>query len=96
MSINPKSNYNTKLSNLSKEEWAALINLKTRNDLVIKAETSVLSKGLNFVPYPRKATNSLPDKGSDEGLTLETSAFKIFHGGNSTFINSFDKTKFLF
>ena len=75
MSINPKSNYNTKLSNLSKEEWAALINLKTRNDLVIKAETSVLSKGLNFVPYSRKATNSLPDKGSDEGLTLETSAF---------------------
>ena len=31
----------------------------------------------------------------DEGLTLETSAFQIFHGGNSTFINSFDKTKFL-
>ena len=31
---------------------------------------------------------------SDEGLTLETSAFQIFHGGNSTFINSFDKTKF--
>ena len=29
-------------------------------------------------------------------LTLETSAFYIFHGGNSTFINSFDKTKFLF
>ena len=24
------------------------------------------------------------------GLTLETSAFRIFHGGNSTFINSFD------
>ena len=33
---------------------------------------------------------------SDEGLTLETSAFQIFHGGNSTFINSFDKTKFLY
>ena len=32
---------------------------------------------------------------SDEGLTLETSAFSIFHGGNSIFINSFDKTKFL-
>ena len=31
-----------------------------------------------------------------EGLTLETSAFQIFHGGNFTFINSFDKTKFLF
>ena len=33
---------------------------------------------------------------SDEGLTLETSAFEIFHGGNSTFINSFDKTNFLY
>ena len=33
---------------------------------------------------------------SDEGLTLETSAFQIFHGDNFTFINSFDKTKFLF
>ena len=32
---------------------------------------------------------------SDEGLTLERSAFLTFHGGNSTFINSFDKTKFL-
>ena len=31
---------------------------------------------------------------SDEGLTLETSAFQILHGGNFTFINSFDKTKF--
>jgi len=34
-------------------------------------------------------------KTSDEGLTLETSGFYIFLGGNSTFINSFDKTKFL-
>ena len=32
----------------------------------------------------------------DEGLTLEISAFLTFHGGNSTFINSFDKTKSLF
>ena len=32
---------------------------------------------------------------SDEGLTLETSAFRVNHGGNSTFIISFDKTKFL-
>ena len=30
---------------------------------------------------------------SNEGLTLETSAFLTFHCGNSTFINSFDKTK---
>jgi len=30
----------------------------------------------------------------EEGLTLETSAYQIFHGGNSTFIKSFDKNKF--
>ena len=30
---------------------------------------------------------------SDKGLTLETSAFQIFHGSNSTFTNSFDKTR---
>ena len=32
---------------------------------------------------------------SDEELTLETLTFQIFDGGNSTFIPSFDKTKFL-
>ena len=31
---------------------------------------------------------------ADERLTLETSAFQIVHGGNSTFNNTFDKTKF--
>ena len=31
---------------------------------------------------------------SDQGLTLETSAFQIFHDDNSTLINSFDKTNF--
>ena len=33
---------------------------------------------------------------SDEGLTLETSSFQTFYGGNSTFFNLFDKTKFLY
>ena len=32
-----KSNCNTKLSNLSKKEWAALFNFKNQNDLVLKA-----------------------------------------------------------
>ena len=31
---------------------------------------------------------------SDEGLTLEKLAFQIVYGGNSTFINTFDETKF--
>ena len=30
----------------------------------------------------------------DERLTHKTSVFQIFHSGNSTFMNSFDKTKF--
>ena len=41
-------------------------------------------------------TKKRSKRSSDEGLTLEKSAFQIFHGGNFTFINSFDKTKFLF
>ena len=32
----------------------------------------------------------------NEGFTLETSAFQIFRGGNSTFMNSFDEIQFLF
>ena len=31
---------------------------------------------------------------SHKGLMLEMSASQIFHGGNLTFFNSFDKTKF--
>ena len=33
---------------------------------------------------------------SNEGLTIETSAFLIFHAFNLTFVNWLDKTKFLF
>ena len=33
---------------------------------------------------------------NDEGLTLETLAFQIVHGGNSIFINTFDNTTFSF
>ena len=61
---------------------------------------------IHVIIFPTKAkllytlikTNSTHNSSirSDEGLTLETSAFQIFHGGNSTFMNSFDKTKFLF
>ena len=34
-----------------------------------------------------KANVSNISPSSEEGLMLETSAFQIFHGGNSTFIN---------
>ena len=39
--------------------------------------------------------NGISFHSPDEGLTLEMSALQIFHGGNSTFNNSFDKAKFL-
>ena len=35
-------------------------------------------------------------RSAEKRLTLETSTFQIFHRGNSTFINSFHKTKFSF
>ena len=48
---------------------------------------------INFSTLPHKATTPHNSSvRSDEGLTLE---MPIFHGGNSTFINSFDATQFL-
>ena len=44
----------------------------------------------------RVLSNELIKVRSDKGLTLETLALRIFHDGNSTFIDSFDKTKFVF
>ena len=45
--------------------------------------------------HTRMKTNNTHNSSirSDEGLKLETSAFQIVHGGNSTFINRLDKTK---
>ena len=51
---------------------------------------------LNFLALSYQCLLSVLKFRSDEGLTLETSAFQIFHGGNFTFINSFDKTKVFF
>ena len=38
--------------------------------------------------------NTFIEYRSNEGLTHETSAFQIFHGGNSSLMNSFEKTQF--
>ena len=55
-----------------------------------------ISTNCKTPPYPHKTNNTYNSYiRSDKGLTLETPAFQIFHGGNSTFINSFDKTKFV-
>ena len=41
-------------------------------------------------PHPQKTNNTHNfSVRSDEGLTLVTSAFQIFHGGNSTFVITF-------
>ena len=50
-------------------------------------------------PHPHKIQQQHTIKiiiiiGFDEGLTHKTSAFQIFYRGDSSFINSFDKTKF--
>ena len=52
-----------------------------------KDENLVLSKELIKVDLPLRRSEYA-------GLTIGRSAFQIFHGGNSAFINSSDKTKF--
>ena len=79
------------------------------NEFDLSCRASFISFGEGFLPFFRTSRRLLFNvvlsvspssermtKGSDEGLMLETSAFQIFHGGNSTFINPFHKTKFLF
>ena len=70
----------------------------------MKHENVVLSNELIKVELPQRkiwktevsSVSSWSERiGSDEGLALETSAFQIFHGGTSTFIHSFHKTRFL-
>ena len=55
----------------------------------MKHENLVLS---NELLHTLKKTNNTHNSSirSDEGLTLETLAFQIFHGGNLALINSFD------
>ena len=52
---------------------------------VVSEETVVLRR---WVSETRKSIRS------DEGLTLETSAFQSLYGGQFTFINSVDKPNF--
>ena len=89
------------LRNLSKKSSPCNSNFTERNKgLIEKSRTKILEKDPPwFVSKPPFCL--LPPTGrlsqnfhSDEGLTLVTSAFKIFHGGDSSFINSFDETKF--
>ena len=54
-----------------------------------------MKQKLGFIKRVDKGWITTEPFRADDGLTLETSAFQFFHGGNSTFINSFDKTQFL-
>ena len=65
-----------------------------RNTSVLLIMTTLLM--LSYSHHNSRDTYHNRHIRSDEGLTPETLAFQILHGGNSTFINSFDKTKFLF
>ena len=53
-------NRNTKLSNLSREEWTALINLKNRNGLVIKAadKGGAILSPLAHRPLPTRSNSA--------------------------------------
>ena len=55
----------------------------------MKHENLVLSNELLHTLIKTNNTHNSSIR-SDEGLTLETLAFQIFHGGNLALINSFD------
>ena len=64
---------------------------EVRMECMLISHTS--SSPLHAVIHIVFVTTTLHKSEYYEGLTLETSAFQIFHRGNSIFINSFDKTK---
>ena len=75
----------------TRNRWAPLTPL-----IYSQNHVTIISTNDKALPHPNKKPTTTHNSfiRSDEALTLETSAFQIFHGGNSTFINSFDETKF--
>ena len=67
---------------------------QSRHSIAIDIEEELRGGFSEFPPPPVYPTGDNATIRSDEGLTLETSTSQIFHGGSSTFINSFVKTKF--
>ena len=65
-----------------------------RHSIAIDIEEELRGGFSELPPPPVYPTGDNATIRSDEGLTLETSTSQIFHGGSSTFINSFVKTKF--
>ena len=76
---------------------ASLFGGETKYSATLKLK----KRKMNFVPKNTKTSHSFINVifykfALTKGLTLEMSAFcKLFHRGNSTFINWFDKTQFL-
>ena len=68
-----------------------LLELVEESSLAKSSLSAIINKTTRFLVI--KQISSFQFR-SAEGLTLETSAFHIVHGGNSTCINTFDKTKF--
>ena len=67
-----------------------------RNKILVSKETVVLNRWESETLRRWDSVSPSSERiiHSDEGLTLETSAFQIFLGGSSTFANTFVKTKF--
>ena len=91
--------------------YLKLIAVDTKNEGVVSKETVVLRRwgssiqkfgfingvdNVNWPPYrERQRASDLRQSVSDEGLTLETSAFRISVRWPIYIINSVNKTKFL-
>ena len=72
------------------EQWTSLIPL-----IYSQIHVSIFPPMAKLLHTLEKANNTHNSSiHSVEGLTLEGSAFQIVHGGNSTFVNKLDQTKF--
>ena len=75
--------------------WRVSEGGQTVSPEVVFLQVCTPRKVLSKAPSPHIQTHTTynPSLRLDEELALEKSAFQIFHSGNSTFINSFDKAK---
>ena len=86
-----KIHLSTRHTLCTRNQWTPLVPL-IYSQIYVTIFVLPMAKLLHTPVKPTKTHNSFIL--FDKGLTLEKSAFQIFHSGNSTRINSFDKTKF--
>ena len=85
--------FSTRSALPTRNQWTPLLLCSIYSQILI----SIFPPMAKLFHHPRKnqQRSTIPLYSLCEGLTLETSAFQIFYGSNSTNINSFDKTQFL-